>query len=191
MRLWRISDYADLDGNGGLVSSGRWHSLGSRIVYLAENPASALLERLVHLEIDPDDVPRFYQLLAVDIADDIAFDSIADGKLASGTGVVMTAPHGLQAIAGSEKQRTALLRVPSAVVPHTVNWLLNPVHPDAAKITIAQVVRAPFDRAAIPLMARPAAGTPPAAARARGAPGGSRRPCGGSGPRRCRNSAPA
>jgi RES domain-containing protein len=144
MRLWRISNYADLDGNGGLVSSGRWHSLGSRIVYLAENPASALLERLVHLEIDPDDVPRFYQLIAVDIADDIAFDSIAEESLIGD----WRSDDSATRIAGDRwlrEKRTALLRVPSAVVPHTVNWLLNPVHPDAAKATIVHVVRALFD----------------------------------------------
>jgi RES domain-containing protein len=96
------------------------------------------------LEIDPDDVPRFYQLIAVDIADDIAFDSIAEESLIGD----WRSDDSATRIAGDRwlrEKRTALLRVPSAVVPHTVNWLLNPVHPDAAKITIAQVIRAPFD----------------------------------------------
>ena len=44
MRLWRISDFADLAGEGGLLVSGRWHSRGRRIVYLSDHPATALIE---------------------------------------------------------------------------------------------------------------------------------------------------
>jgi len=47
MELWRISNYADLSGAGGLQAAGRWHTRGKRIVYLADHPASALLEMLV------------------------------------------------------------------------------------------------------------------------------------------------
>jgi RES domain-containing protein len=50
MELWRISNYADLSGAGGLRAAGRWHSQGKRIVYLADHPSSALLEMLVHLD---------------------------------------------------------------------------------------------------------------------------------------------
>ena len=70
MRLWRISDHADLTGEGGLLASGRWHSRGSRIVYLADHPASALVEVLVHLEVESEDIPSSYQLVAVDLSDD-------------------------------------------------------------------------------------------------------------------------
>jgi RES domain-containing protein len=54
--LWRISDHATLDGGGGVSLSGRWHTAGRRIVYCAPNPATALLEVLVHTEISFDDV---------------------------------------------------------------------------------------------------------------------------------------
>ena len=40
---------------------------------------------------------------------------------------------------------TALLRVPSAIVPEAANYLLNPAHPDAARIGIASALRAAFD----------------------------------------------
>ncbi|WP_155836914.1 RES family NAD+ phosphorylase, partial [Paraburkholderia mimosarum] len=43
MEFWRISNYADLRGIGGLRASGRWHYRGQPVVYLAENPALALL----------------------------------------------------------------------------------------------------------------------------------------------------
>jgi RES domain-containing protein len=39
----------------------------------------------------------------------------------------------------------ALLSVPSVVMPQARNYLLNPAHPDAAPIHIAQTWRYPFD----------------------------------------------
>jgi RES domain-containing protein len=62
MELWRISNYADLSGAGGLMASGRWYSQGKRI-YLADHPSSALLEMLVHM--DRDLIPPSYQLLRI------------------------------------------------------------------------------------------------------------------------------
>ncbi len=42
--------------------------------------------------------------------------------------------------------RTALLRVPSAIVPATWNVLLNPQHPDNAKVRIVRTHEQPIDR---------------------------------------------
>jgi RES domain-containing protein len=47
MLVWRVGNYATLDGVGGLFASGRWHSRGHPVVYCAENAAIALLETLV------------------------------------------------------------------------------------------------------------------------------------------------
>src|SRR5882757_3150182 len=80
MRLWRISNFANLSGEGGLLASGRWHSRGRRIVYLSDHPASALLEVLVHLEVDVDDLPVSYQLLAVDFPGE-ASETVSMGAL--------------------------------------------------------------------------------------------------------------
>ncbi len=41
--------------------------------------------------------------------------------------------------------RTALLFVPSAIVPRTRNCLLNPLHRDAARLKIVSAARYPFD----------------------------------------------
>jgi RES domain-containing protein len=144
MRLWRISNYADLTGTGGLFASARWHSKGRRLVYLAESPASALLERIVHLEIDPADLPTGYQLIAIDIPDTVSFEHVALEKLATDwrENLTVTRTHGDRWLAGGN---AALLRVPSALVPLTSNWLLNPTHPDAAKARIAEIIPAPFD----------------------------------------------
>jgi RES domain-containing protein len=144
MRLWRISAHADLSGVGGLHVPGRWHSRGNRIVYLADHPASALLEVLVHLEVDPEDLPGSYQLLAVDVPDSIPFQSIGLQELAAGwrDQPELTRDVGDRWL--REKQ-TALLRVPSAIVPFTSNWLANPAHADIAVARIEGVFQVPFD----------------------------------------------
>jgi RES domain-containing protein len=40
---------------------------------------------------------------------------------------------------------SALLQVPSAISERGRNYLLNPAHPEATKITVAEVIKAPFD----------------------------------------------
>src|SRR5262245_54027979 len=123
MRLWRISNFADLSGEGGLLASGRWHSRGRRVVYLSDHPASALLEVLVHFEVDVADLPVAYQLLAVDFpseaSDIVAMDALPPDWR---TNVAATRGVGDRWLdAGS----TPLLRVPSAIVPQAFNYLLN------------------------------------------------------------------
>lgn len=83
--------------------------------------------------------------MAVDVPDDVRFDSIAENQLAPGwrDNQVLTRDWGDRWL---RENRTALLRVPSAIVPFAVNWLLNPAHADAAHARIAAIVQAPFDR---------------------------------------------
>ena len=142
MELWRISNYADLSGGGGLLAAGRWHTRGKRIVYLADHPASALLEMLVHM--DRDLIPATNQLLRVVVADTVAIDRIGNDGLASDwrTQPGLTRRIGDQWL---DRAATAWLQVPSAIIPIGTNFLLNPSHPDAVKFTIAEVINAPFD----------------------------------------------
>lgn len=141
MRLWRISNRASLSGEGGLYAAGRWHTRGRRVVYLADHPAAALLEVMVHLEIDADDLPSHYQLLAIDVPDGIAAASVVlpDGWRET---IATTQTLGDTWL---RETSSALLRVPSAIVPDAHNYLFNPAHADAARVSIAQTTRAAFD----------------------------------------------
>lgn len=67
MVLWRISRHRDLSGGGGLKAAGRWHYAGHPIVYLAEKPASALLEVCVHTSAN--DVPPEFTVVKIEGAD--------------------------------------------------------------------------------------------------------------------------
>lgn len=147
MRLWRVSNYADLSGEGGRRVDGRWHDRGRPAVYLAEHPALALLETLVHLDIDPDELPSHYQLLTVEVPDDIAVEDLTDTALAARIPNWCHAPHETRKLTRSwfGERRTALLRVPSAIVPAAFNYLLNPLHLEAAQITVVARQIAQYD----------------------------------------------
>jgi RES domain-containing protein len=133
--LWRISHYSTLDGGGGLSLSGRWHTAGQRIVYCAPNPATALLEVLVHAEIDIGDVPVSFRYLEIDAPDTLAAEKVDTSDLPQSwrTDLLATRRAGDQWLQSS---RTALLRVPSIIVPATWNVVINPRHPDSGQVRV-------------------------------------------------------
>jgi RES domain-containing protein len=147
MRGWRVSNFADLSGTGGRMVAGRWHERGRPVVYLAEHPALALLETIVHLEVDPRDLPKGYRLLSIDVADDLAIREFRETELdqrAPGWRRDHAVTRDL-ARPWFEEGATALLRVPSVLVPHATNFVLNPLHEDAAKMTIISDEMVEFD----------------------------------------------
>jgi len=143
--LWRISNHATLDGAGGLRAAGRWHTRGARIVYCAPNPAAALLEILVHAEIAVEDIPVTFRWLEIEAPDSIAAETVDPGLLVTAWRGQPAATRRLggQWLAAS---RSALLRVPSAIVPETWNVLINPLHADAARMRVVRVHRQPIER---------------------------------------------
>ena len=147
MELWRISNYTDLLGGGGLQAAGRWHTRGKRIVYLADHPASALLEMLVHM--DRDLLPSTFRLLRVAVPEIVSFQQVGVDVLSPDwrTEPALTRQIGDHWL---DQSSTALLQVPSVIVPLGKNFLLNPAHPDAAKVAIIDVVNAPFDPRLLP-----------------------------------------
>lgn len=133
---------ADLDGTGGLHASGRWHTRGRRIVYAAGTRALAILEMLVHT--DPEDVPDHLVLLTLDIPDEVSAEEKSETSLPAEW---RSRPTACRAIGDTwlDSLRTAVLHVPSAVAPDERNTLINPAHPDAARITILQTQPFEFD----------------------------------------------
>ena len=145
MILWRISNYLDLSGAGGLRAAARWHHAGAPIVYTASSPASALLEVMVHLELnDLTQLPDAYQLLQIEVPENFSILEINEAELAADwqKNIRLTREVGDRWLRGFA---SALLAVPSAIVPHTQNYLLNPAHADAKKIEITSHGSYPFD----------------------------------------------
>lgn len=138
MILWRVSNYGTLDGTGGVYVSGRWHTKGRPIVYCSWNPATALLETLVHIEIDVEDRPERVQILKIEGPDSVSIEKINTSEFPSGWPAdwSITQEAGDAWLAG---RRTLLLEVPCVLAPETWNVLVNPLHPEASQLKIIDV----------------------------------------------------
>jgi RES domain-containing protein len=142
VRLWRISNYADLSGLGGLRFSARWHTRGRPVIYAAEHPAGALAEFLAHLDLD--DMPERFQLLTIEAAAGAKSASLDPASLPRSWKRNLNATRA----AGDRwlaEGRSLLLRVPSALVPEAFNVLINPLHPHISKLKIVNKARVPLD----------------------------------------------
>jgi RES domain-containing protein len=118
------------------------------VVYLAEHPALALLENLVHMEGDPDDLPDTYQLLEVNVPDASAREQKTPAALEQANAnwrkdLRFTRMCGDQWLAGMS---AALFLVPSVILPKSTNALFNPAHPDAETASIVDITRPAYDR---------------------------------------------
>lgn len=149
MILWRISNYGDLSGTGGLLHAGRWHHRGRPVVYLAESPAGALLEALVHVQAShAGELPASYQLLEVALPDSAVAEPVdLPQAIDWRQDVAATRACGDAWLASG---RSLLLRVPSAVVGRSWNCLFNPLHPQAVQCRVLSVARYPFDGRLLP-----------------------------------------
>jgi len=117
--------------------------MGRRVVYMAESPAGALLEVLVHVELEEDEFPDEYQILQISVPDDLSIRELDTSLRADWRERQrMTQRIGDHWLASGE---SPLARVPSAIVPRTWNYLLNPEHPDAAKVQIVEIIKERFD----------------------------------------------
>lgn len=139
MQVWRISEFTDLSGRGGELYPGRWNHTGDAIVYCAEHPALALLEVLVNLDLA--DLPETLQLIRIDIPVDVAVFDAPQSPSRYET-VAMSRDFWAEFVTTG---RFAVLKVPSVIMPHCSNYLINPKHADAQKIEVASTERFTLD----------------------------------------------
>lgn len=139
MRIWRISNFTDLSGRGGLLVEGRWHFRGTPVVYCTDHPSTALLEILVHTTRHT--VPDTYQLIGISVPDAVTVfePAVQDGW---DNDLEFTRRLGADFLKSNQH---ALMKVPSVIMPKASNYLLNPQHPDAPRVAIAETYRYPFD----------------------------------------------
>jgi RES domain-containing protein len=135
-------------GEGARMYGGRWNSPGNAVIYLAQSQALAALEMLVHLE--SADVLRHYQIRPVTFSSTMV--EFLDSARLPANWRKDPAPRKLRAIGDEwiESRRSAILRVPSAIVAAEYNFLLNPTQKDFPRITIGKPERFKFDRRLLP-----------------------------------------
>lgn len=132
LKLFRLgsADHAIWDGAGAARHGGRWNPPGQVVIYASGSQSLAMLERLVQRRNSGQTVLVEASVPAeLDIEDWMArppenWRALASPEAAAAGGAWLTA------------RRTALLRVPSALVPREANYLVNPAHPDARRIAV-------------------------------------------------------
>lgn len=137
------------DGEGARRYGGRWNPPGYPLIYTSESLALAALEILVHVDTDlaPLDFIRFELRIPLSIA----LESVAETDL-PGTWRSEFPSLATQTLGEAWLRRgtSAVLRVPSVVIPGENNYLLNPLHGDFAAIGIAPPRPFAFDARLLP-----------------------------------------
>jgi len=149
--IWRIATDTptytadDFRGEGARITGGRWNRPGSPVVYASQSIALACLETVIHLELGGLPLNRY--LVRIDIptamwkrraifqeALHVGWDALPAGKVSM--------DFGNNWIAGG---KTALLQVPSVIIPEEANILINPAHKDTHQFTVNKLRKWQFD----------------------------------------------
>jgi RES domain-containing protein len=144
LKVWRICKraHAAFDGEGARKAGGRWNPRGVAVVYASETLSLAALELLVHA--DPALLPEDLVAIEADVPETVPVRRIEPETLPRGWRR-HPSPQALASLGGdwAKSLETAVLSVPSALVPREANFLLNPAHADFRKIRVGKPE--PFD----------------------------------------------
>ena len=147
MKLWRIATETrqfkaqDLSGAGAAKHPGRWNADNEPVVYTAPSIALAVLETAAY--INPSGLPLNRFLIEISVPEAVwaARKQLQLADLEPAWAAVPAGPVTVKAgSAWLTSRESALLLVPSVIVPEESCVLINPAHADSAKIT-AKVLR--------------------------------------------------
>jgi RES domain-containing protein len=132
------------DGEGARLYGGRWNHPGTAIVYCSLTLSLAALEYFVHVE--PELAPPSLVAVAADLPAGLEVETLEIEALPANWRTY-PAPERLRDLGTgwARSGRTAALQVPSSVIPHEMNVLLNPAHPDFAAIRLRAAEPFAFD----------------------------------------------
>jgi RES domain-containing protein len=121
-------------GEGARIFEGRWNSAGVRMVYCSEHLSLAALEILVHTQpvMIRDKFHAFHVTWDESLMTTIDLKKLPKGWNAQPPGPVSKS-------IGDEwirSERSAVLALPSIIIPFEQTFLLNPKHRDFAKIRV-------------------------------------------------------
>ncbi len=141
MFLFRISKKVhirDLTGAGARLYGGRWNHRGVPLIYTSESRSLATVEYLVHLSLP--EAPGDLSMATLEVPDDILPEPLDLSSLPRNWRE--SPPPVKLADLGTEwaRSRTSLLlRVPSAVIEHEHNMLINPAHNGMSRVKLVEV----------------------------------------------------
>ena len=135
MVVWRLTlkKHVAPDGEGARRYGGRWNTSGTRVVYTSGTLSLAALEYLVH--VDSDILPDSLVSVKATIPESLVMETIPPSDL-PGNWKDKMIPVELQELGTSwaTGARTPVLQVPSVLIEHEWNYILNPLHPDFPQI---------------------------------------------------------
>ncbi len=146
MRVWRVAvaRAAGFDGEGTRRAGSRWVPKGLAAMYTSATLSLAALELFVHT--DPDLVPAHLVAIPADVPDNLPIIEVQIADLPAHWRA-SPPPEALQDVgrAWHAAGRTAIVSVPSAIVPLERNYILNPAHGDFSRIRIGRPIQFSFD----------------------------------------------
>ena len=114
------------DGEGARLYGGRWNSPGVPVIYCSATASLAVLE--VFANVNRGELAEEYVLFSCSFQESIV--ETLDPDVLPRNWRRSPAPHELQEL-GDEwirNAKSAVLKVPSAIIEHEYNYLLNPLH---------------------------------------------------------------
>ena len=145
---WRITSprYAAsaFDGEGARRYGGRWNHPGTGLVYCSSTLSLAALEYFVHL--DPSLAPSDLVAIHAEIPGGLDIEFLETAALPADWRAY-PAPERLRDLGTGwvRSGRTVILSVPSSVITHERNLLVNPAHPELARIRVGPPEPFSFD----------------------------------------------
>lgn len=143
---WRLVSAARLatafDGEGSYRYGNRWIEPGTRVVYLASTTSLAALEVLAHAGT-PDHLTEF---MAVPVAIPQQLVNDLDGLPADWRQSPAPLSTRRTGTAWANSGASAVLRVPSVIVPWEFNFVVNVIHPGFAELELGEARPFRFDR---------------------------------------------
>jgi RES domain-containing protein len=123
---------------GELVASGnpgRWSLRGQFVIYAAGSRALACLENVVHRS--GEGLNSLFKVIRIEVPDTLAVEELPLAQLPPDwqptSAYARCQPLGAD---WYRRQAAAVLRVPSSIIAHEHNYVLNTRHPDFAQIRI-------------------------------------------------------
>ena len=132
---YRIGDpngqFPIFDAGGSIRNPGRWNTPSSPMIYASKHYSTAMLEKLVH---GSGALPPNQHYIEITIPNSVSYEvfnvaRVSDWYLQSGA---TSKPFGE---AWQQEKRSLILIVPSVVARIENNVLINPEHPEFARVT--------------------------------------------------------
>jgi RES domain-containing protein len=139
LQVWRLCrrKHAAFDGEGARLAGGRWNRRGTAVVYTSATLSLAVLEYFVNLPVAA--APPDLVAISAELPVEFPVSSLNAEDLPRGWRKY-PAPEALADLGTRwvSEAGTAILAVPSAVVPREKNYLLNPAHPRFREILVGK-----------------------------------------------------